>query len=70
MTKVLSQRIKNLSPESQVEVLQYVESLLKRRSKPVNDVPQRMTLDRFQERNRLDAKDAHLQSEAVHYTIW
>ncbi len=71
MTKILSQRIQNLSPESQVEVLQYVELLLKKGPKVVSDMPQRMTLDRFQEHKQTDfRKETTVPQEAIHYTIW
>ena len=70
MTKILSQQIESLSPEIQVEVLQYVQSLLKKRPTKVSDMPQRMTLDRFQEQSRPKATDTSAPSEAIHYTIW
>ena len=70
MTKILSQQIESLSPEIQVEVLQYVQLLLKKRPTKVSDMPQRMTLDRFQEQGRPKASETSASSEAIHYTIW
>lgn len=70
MTKILSQEIDNLSPEIQVEVLHYVETLLKKKSKP-DYVPPRMTLDRFQERDsHQKGKETNPPHEFIHYTIW
>ena len=70
MTRILSKQIENLSPEIQVEVLQYVESLLKRKKSHPSDAPQRMTLDRFQEYRSTGAQESNVHHEAIHYTIW
>lgn len=70
MTKILSQQIDNLSPEIQVEVLHYVESLLKKKPKSPNNAPQRMTLDKFQENGRPTEKETNPPHESIHYTIW
>lgn len=70
MTKILSQQIENLSPEIQVEVLHYVESLLKKKPKKPDTMPQRMTLDRFQEHGHLNEEETNPPHEFIHYTIW
>jgi hypothetical protein len=70
MTKILSQKIENLSPEIQVEVLHYVESLLKKKSNS-EYAPPRMTLDKYQERNSHSRnKEVNPPHESIHYTIW